>query len=558
MNTPALSIPGGKYITRRDVIATTTTPGATIRYTTNGAEPTETDEAAPGNGLIVVDRSMTLRVKAFKSGIAPSPTAAGRYAITGAIQAGAAFMVGLKADKTVWAWGINNLGQLGRGNVVTPRTSPVQTPGLTDIEAIAVGANHVIALKTGGTLVGWGLNSSGQLGISNTSNRTSPVPIPSLSNVKAIAAGDNFSMALLGNGEVWTWGNNAFSQLADGTTSTRTTPIKSHYATTPTPVQIAAGNVFSIVRFDDGTVMASGAGALGATVATSVNPVSALLPAGVTEIFAGRGQTAFAVVTQGAATQLFGWGLDNQGQLGIGLPIGVEQTPLFIAIGKTQVGVGANQVIFGGFGAGLAGAGPASSGELGLGFSPILPASLSRMAPIPSAIQTIGLTAGANFSAALCIDGSVWTWGLGSNGQAGQGSTVNIFVPTRIAGFSLVSNTAATNDTDGDGLADGIEWAIGTDPQLADTNGDGIDDGAALLLGQSPTTLDSDGDGLTDAQEAIIGTNPYLADTDRDGVPDGLEAYPLDPTRSSNTPNPNDHTPPVITLLKPVTATPIP
>ena len=139
------------------------------------------------------------------------------------------------------------------------------------------------------------------------------------------------------------------------------------------------------------------------------------------------------------------------------------------------------------------------------------------MAPIPSAIQTIGLTAGANFSAALCIDGSVWTWGLGSNGQAGQGSTVNIFVPTRIAGFSLVSNTAATNDTDGDGLADGIEWAIGTDPQLADTNGDGIDDGAALLLGQSPTTLDSDGDGLTDAQEAIIGTNPYLADTDRDG-----------------------------------------
>ena len=131
-------------------------------------------------------------------------------------------------------------------------------------------------------------------------------------------------------------------------------------------------------------------------------------------------------------------------------------------------------------------------------------------------------------------------------------------MPKQIAGFSLVSNTSATNDTDGDGLADGTEWAAGTDPQLADTNGDGIDDGTALLLGQSGTTLDADGDGLTDAQEASLGTNPFLADTDGDGVSDSLDDFPLDPTRSSNPPNANDHTPPVISLLKPVTATPIP
>ncbi len=38
--------------------------------------------------------------------------------------------------------------------------------------------------------------------------------------------------------------------------------------------------------------------------------------------------------------------------------------------------------------------------------------------------------------------------------------------------------------------------------------------------------LDSDGDGLTDVTEIAIGTNPYDADSDDDGVPDGSELAP--------------------------------
>jgi hypothetical protein len=44
---------------------------------------------------------------------------------------------------------------------------------------------------------------------------------------------------------------------------------------------------------------------------------------------------------------------------------------------------------------------------------------------------------------------------------------------------------------------------------------------------------DSDGDGLTDTQEAALGTNPNLADSDSDGVDDALDAYPLDASRSA-------------------------
>jgi hypothetical protein len=69
---------------------------------------------------------------------------------------------------------------------------------------------------------------------------------------------------------------------------------------------------------------------------------------------------------------------------------------------------------------------------------------------------------------------------------------------------------------------------------------------------------DSDGDGLSDAEERQRGTNPYGIDTDGDGVPDGLDAYPLDPTLSSDQSDATDHTPPTITLTRPANAVPLP
>jgi len=72
-------------------------------------------------------------------------------------------------------------------------------------------------------------------------------------------------------------------------------------------------------------------------------------------------------------------------------------------------------------------------------------------------------------------------------------------------------------------------------------------------------SLDSDGDGINDFVEILNGTNPFLADTDGDGVADGLDAYPLDPGRSSlPAVDPADHSPPVIILDEPSEATPLP
>jgi hypothetical protein len=88
-------------------------------------------------------------------------------------------------------------------------------------------------------------------------------------------------------------------------------------------------------------------------------------------------------------------------------------------------------------------------------------------------------------------------------------------------------------DSDGDGLSDSHEAAIGTDPSAADTDIDGLDDGVEVSGCTDPLNPDTDGDGVIDGDEAMLGTDPCDADTDGDGLDDGTEITlgtdPLDP-----------------------------
>ena len=63
-------------------------------------------------------------------------------------------------------------------------------------------------------------------------------------------------------------------------------------------------------------------------------------------------------------------------------------------------------------------------------------------------------------------------------------------------------------DTDGDGLPDSDELALGTDPAVADTDGDGLGDGSEVVRGLDPTRADTDWDGIPDGQEVADGTDP--------------------------------------------------
>lgn len=56
-------------------------------------------------------------------------------------------------------------------------------------------------------------------------------------------------------------------------------------------------------------------------------------------------------------------------------------------------------------------------------------------------------------------------------------------------------------DSDNDGLSDGKELEIGTDPANPDTDGDGLSDGDELIRGTDPLNPDTNGDGILDGKE---------------------------------------------------------
>jgi hypothetical protein len=96
-----------------------------------------------------------------------------------------------------------------------------------------------------------------------------------------------------------------------------------------------------------------------------------------------------------------------------------------------------------------------------------------------------------------------------------------------VGGVAIASGASANGliDTDQDGLANSAETSLGSNPSVSDSDGDGLADGLELAMyGSSPLLTDSDGDGLSDPTEiGTYHTSPALADTDGDGLSDGVE-----------------------------------
>jgi hypothetical protein len=81
-------------------------------------------------------------------------------------------------------------------------------------------------------------------------------------------------------------------------------------------------------------------------------------------------------------------------------------------------------------------------------------------------------------------------------------------------------------DSDGDGLSDATETALGTNPNNVDTDGDGLADGmgGVVPLAALPAGIDTDGDGFVDGEQDF-GTDPLasnIGDVAPRGAPDNV------------------------------------
>ena len=560
---PAIGPGSGRFASGQQVTISSLTTGATIRYTTNGLDPTETDTAISSGSSILVGRSLRVKAKAWKTGLTPSAVAVADYDVVGNVAAGAMHTLVLKSDGTVWAFGNNDYGQLG-DTTWQERRTPVQVSGLTDVVAIASGAAHSLAIKSDTSLWAWGFNGSGQIGDGTATNRNQPVQVLTggspLTGVVAIGAGWGHSVALKADGTVYVWGYDA---ATGGAYSYQAVPIANLTGISA----IAAGGYHTLALKTDGTGVGTlwalghnGYGQLGdATTVHRPSPISVL--GNVAAIFAGA-YHSLAIKSDGS---IVGMGMNERGQLGDGTTtLRTSPQAAFLTTGVKQLSAGGYHTLALKPDGTLWGSGYNITGELGDGTfdqrtTPVQTALLEDVVAMAAGrvIPSI-YTAANSHSVALTADGRIWTWGSNYYGQLGDGTTAGDtkLNPRPLQGFTASDRTWPAGDPDADGLSTELELQIGSNPFAADTNGDGISDGAAYRGGLSPTNTDMDGDGVLNATEIAQGTDPFRTDSDGDGTGDSTDCFPLDPTRwQCPSANPNDHTPPAITLTEPTNAT---
>jgi len=132
----------------------------------------------------------------------------------------------LLADDAVDCWGLDSVGQLGRGGATSlvPAPDPVTVPGVAGAIAVEAGYAHTCAVLNGGSVMCWGYDSNGQLGrgavtLGGSSTSAAAVALPAAMSATAVCAGYHHSCALLTDGTVMCWGENDKGQLGSGTVS---------------------------------------------------------------------------------------------------------------------------------------------------------------------------------------------------------------------------------------------------------------------------------------------------------------------------------------------------
>lgn len=349
----------------------------------------------------------------------------------------------LAADGTVWAMGDNTYGQLGTGDV-TAHARPVKVVGLpaaTPATDVAAGRNHSLVLLADGTVWAFGANTTGQLGTNQGMDATphpTPTQLTSLTGIAGISAGASDSSLARNNGGLWTWGQNDAGQLGLGDKTARNVPVQAVNA--PTAPYVKGGVIgrdHTLCLMSDGKAYGFGDnshGQLGTGNTTSLTAKSLVVVGlgGIKQLAVGDG-FSLILKTDGL---VYGFGVNNLGQLGTGDVTGADQNQPVLLPGLANV-----ENIEAGDGFALArksdgtvlAFGDNTAGQLGQGttggFSRV-PVQMSG----PSAI--VWLAAGGSSGLAPSLAGDVWVVGDNSHGQLGTGNTTAQSTAAKIA-FNL-------------------------------------------------------------------------------------------------------------------------
>lgn len=435
----AVSTTGGnlQYQWRRNGVDI---PGATSRILRlAAAEPTDDDVAY----TVVITNSLgtatsnaaTLRV--VQGAINPLPVAAATVALNKPGAASAAFTLVRRSNGTVSSWGYNTDGQRGDGTVGAPSDTigTVTLPAGRTARQVAAGGYHALVLLDNGDVYAWGLNDTGQLGVGDLQSRTAPTKVSLPRPALAVAAGRQFSLALLDDGRVWAWGANNLGQIGNATREAVPTPVTVIILTEV--VQIAAGNNHALALRSDGSVWSWGANAAGQLGDGTFKPSRFPVPTGLTQIARIRagGDVSLGISRRRA---LYLWGENTDGQLGLGAAVTADiGVPSAALRNVVDAGLGDRGSIALGSDGLLLASGANDSGSLGDGGS----TARKSFAAVSVVSQAIAVDMGGlSFAVAIGADGTTWSWGDNSSKQLGNSTlpTTGTATPTIVPTFDAV------------------------------------------------------------------------------------------------------------------------
>jgi len=146
------------------------------------------------------------------------------------ISSGSSHVAAIKTDGTLWNWGSGANGRLGTNDIID-RSTPVTTfAGGNDWKQVSNGYFHTVAIKTDGTLWGWGFTGYGQLGTRTISSRSTPVTtFAGGNNWKQVSAGSESTSAIKTDGTLWVWGRGNQGQLGINDNNNKLTPITTFF-----------------------------------------------------------------------------------------------------------------------------------------------------------------------------------------------------------------------------------------------------------------------------------------------------------------------------------------